>query len=110
MMILVYQIPQSLKMFSNTEASFKELDIFPSLCWSRDGVVISKHRTAWKHFYISAFQENERASIRQYLGLVIIQTKPCCQYYWLVVGGRWHGIPILSIWSSKVQSPATPKE
>ena len=78
MMVLVYQIPQSLKMFSNTEASFKELDIFPSLCWSRDGVVISKHRTAWKHFYISAFQENKRASIRQYLGLVIIQTKPCC--------------------------------
>ena len=108
MMVLVYQIPQSLKMFSNTEASFKELDIFPSLCWSRDGVVISKHRTAWKHFYISAFQENKRASIRQYLGLVIIQTKPCYYIYLLVLVAV--GIPILSIWSSKVQSPATPKE
>ena len=45
-MILLYQIAQSLQMFPNTEASFEELDVSPSLGWSRDGVVIGKHRTA----------------------------------------------------------------
>ena len=45
MMIGLDQIVQSLEMLSNTEASFEELDISPSLCWSSDGVVIGKHRT-----------------------------------------------------------------
>ena len=46
MVILLYQIAQSLEMVSNTEASFKELDISPTLGWSRDGVVVRKHRAA----------------------------------------------------------------
>ena len=40
MMIGLYQILQSLQMISNTEASFEELDISPSLCRMGDGVVI----------------------------------------------------------------------
>ena len=51
MTIRLNQILQSLQMFSNTEASFKELDIFPSLRWSRDGVVISKYMTSSIHIY-----------------------------------------------------------
>ena len=46
MMIGLYQIVQSLQMFSNTEASFEELDILPSLGWVRDSVVVREHRTA----------------------------------------------------------------
>ena len=43
MMIGLYQIVQSLEMFSNTEASLEELDISPPLGWVRDGVVVRKH-------------------------------------------------------------------
>ena len=50
MMIGLYQIVQSLQMFSNTEASFEELDISPSLGWVRDSVVIGKHRTPWTNY------------------------------------------------------------
>ena len=46
MMIGLNQIVQSLQMFPNTEASFEELNVSPSLCWVRDSVVIGKHRTA----------------------------------------------------------------
>ena len=44
MMIGLYQILQSLEVISNTEASFEELDVSPSLSWVRDGVVVRKHR------------------------------------------------------------------
>ena len=46
MTIGLYQTVQSLQMFPNTEASFEELDLSPSLGGSGDGVVIGKHRTA----------------------------------------------------------------
>ena len=46
MMIGLYQVLQSLEMISNTEASFGELDISPSVSWVRDGVVIREHRAA----------------------------------------------------------------
>ena len=46
MMIGLYQILQTLQMISNTEASFKELDIFPSLTWVGNSVVIRKYRAA----------------------------------------------------------------
>ena len=46
MMIGLDQIVQSLEMFPNTEASFEELDISPSLGRMRDRVVIRKYLTA----------------------------------------------------------------
>ena len=58
MMIGLYQIVQSLQMFSNTEASFEELDIPPSLCWGRDSVVVRKNRAAWINLYWLALQDS----------------------------------------------------
>ena len=49
MMILLYQILQSIEMLSNAEASFEELDISPTLSWVRYGVVVRKHRAALTH-------------------------------------------------------------
>ena len=46
MMIGPHQILQTLQMISNTEASFEELDISPSLSWVGDSVVIRKYRAA----------------------------------------------------------------
>ena len=46
MMIGLDQIVQSLEMFPDTEASFEELDISPSLGWVRYSVVMGKHRTS----------------------------------------------------------------
>ena len=66
-MIGLYQIVQSLQMFSNTEASFEEPDISPSPGWSGDGVVVRKHRTAWKSFYIWLWNEENILFIIMYL-------------------------------------------
>ena len=46
MMICLYQIVQSLQMFSNSEASFEELDIPSSPGWMRDCVVVRKYLTS----------------------------------------------------------------
>ena len=46
MMIGLYQIVQSLQMFSDTEASFEEPDISPSPGWMRDCVIVGKYLTS----------------------------------------------------------------
>ena len=71
MTICLYQTLQSLKMFSNTETSFKELDVFPSFGWSRDGVVIRKHLAPSIHIHYWPDKTGEISESTEIIHLIL---------------------------------------